>query len=403
MDLFTLDNFLPSSTLRIAPRRARENEVKINPSGCDPRGKGEALMELQDSTHSTEQQSSSLTADGEKCHGMALDANNKLIRCPERTPLNPSTGKPRKFHSDDCLNWTHARVKCGWQLGDIYLKHQVPSKKTILAKLKLSAPPTLEELRLDYAWEARRGIGEFIACRHCGMFRKTPLWQRHLAEHKLTVAAYKALYPGVRLISFAYIADRNAATGRGSTDVKELMAKCADAYFGPKEILEGRADPKWEERKGFDLKMCRSCGRKVGRLAPHLAQVHKQTTDEYLIQWPNAPLMSDTERAAAQEYARESRLNVQAKLAEAERLRAAALPDDWDKKTPEEIFIGMILIQRKDSMSQEELADRLDASGLKCRFSGDGSWGVITRAGSAANAISKVRKWVGRQGKTPKK
>jgi hypothetical protein len=88
---------------------------------------------------------------------------------------------------------------------------------------------------------------------------------------------------------------------------------------------------------------------------------------------------------------------------EFKRLKATALPNDWHKKTPEEIFIGLILIQREESMSQEDLAGHLDASGFKCRFSVDGNWGIITRAGSAANAISKIRKWVNRQGKTPKK
>jgi hypothetical protein len=181
----------------------------------------------------------------------------------------------------------------------------------------------LEELRLDVAWEARQGIADYIACRECGLFRKTPLWQPHLKNtHKLTVASYRALYPGARLISFAYIANLNAESGRGSTDVRRLMANFADAYFTGEQLTAGRADAKWEKDNGvIDAVMCRICGLKIrGLFRPHLNNVHKQTTlDQYLTIWPNAPTIgSDIKRSRMTEVNKGS---WQRKQAEIEKLR----------------------------------------------------------------------------------
>jgi hypothetical protein len=89
-----------------------------------------------------------------------------------------------------------------------------------------------------------------------------------------------------------------------------------------------------------------------------------------------------------------------AKLAEAKRLKATALPTDWSTKPEGWVFIGLILLQR-DYMSNDELAVCLDASkGPACHYSEDGSWGIITRPGRAANYITAIRRWVGRPGKS---
>ena len=76
-----------------------------------------------------------------------------------------------------------------------------------------------------------------------------------------------------------------------------------------------------------------------------------------------------------------------------------ALPDDWRTKPAEDVFIGLILLQRS-YMTNDELATALEASGgPQCRYSGDGSWDCITRRGQAANHTTKIRKWVNRPGK----
>ncbi len=80
-------------------------------------------------------------------------------------------------------------------------------------------------------------------------------------------------------------------------------------------------------------------------------------------------------------------------------LRATALPDDWRTKPAEDVFIGLILLQRA-YMTNDELATALEASGgPPCQYSEDGSWDCITRPGPAANRISKIRKWVRKPGR----
>ena len=104
-------------------------------------------------------------------------------------------------------------------------------------------------------------------------------------------------------------------------------------------------------------------------------------------------------RKRAAEYTAAYRAGLREKEAKADRIIAMALPDDWTEKPAEWVFIGLILRQR-DYLANEELALCLDASGgPKCRYSEDGSWGVITRPGQAANLVSKIRKWVDRPGR----
>lgn len=87
-------------------------------------------------------------------------------------------------------------------------------------------------------------------------------------------------------------------------------------------------------------------------------------------------------------------------LAEAERIRATALPADWREKDAEFVYIGKILLEAPPDLSNEDLADILDDAGaLPCRYSDDEKWGIITRGGAAANRISEIRDWVGRKGR----
>jgi hypothetical protein len=75
-------------------------------------------------------------------------------------------------------------------------------------------------------------------------------------------------------------------------------------------------------------------------------------------------------------------------------------PDWWNDDKADWRPIGSELLSRKGYMSNEELADRLNASRIiRCPFCKDGDWGCITRTGPAMNFITKVRRWVNRSGR----
>jgi hypothetical protein len=199
------------------------------------------------------------------------------------------------------------------------------------------------------------------------------------------------------------------------------------------ELAIFRSNPSEEkDREITEYVVCRECGVKVGHLAggstSHLRKFHQLTIRQYRDRWHGAPTISidaqkkqrkacanwrssDIERAnkSSRESMRRTAAKIRGKLAEvdtlraqvveAERLRATALPADWHTKPEDWVFIGLVLRQRA-YMSNDELAVCLDASGgPKCRYSEDGSWGIITRPGPAANHISKIRKWAERPGK----
>jgi hypothetical protein len=166
-------------------------------------------------------------------------------------------------------------------------------KETLANLLGLSELPTPEELRLDIAWEARHSIANFVGCRHCGDFFKTPLRQNHLKKIGMTADEYHSAYPGARLWSFAYAAAANAKSGVGSAGIQELMTNFAELYVAADQLIECRKDTGWGKSHNFVV--CRMCGRKVhGWLPTHLQLKHqKMTIDEYLTIWPNAPTQSE--------------------------------------------------------------------------------------------------------------
>jgi hypothetical protein len=64
--------------------------------------------------------------------------------------------------------------------------------------------------------------------------------------------------------------------------------------------------------------------------------------------------------------------------------------------------IGGHLLSREGYMSNQELAERLDASGLPCRYADD--WETaLSRMPTAMNYVGEIRKWVHRPGKSPSK
>jgi len=62
--------------------------------------------------------------------------------------------------------------------------------------------PTVEELRLDVAWEARHGIADRIYCRLCAALLVS-LYD-HIPRHGWTIERYQAEYPSAPLRSVEY-------------------------------------------------------------------------------------------------------------------------------------------------------------------------------------------------------
>lgn len=160
--------------------------------------------------------------------------------------------------------------------------------------------PTIEELRLDVAWEARRNVAYRIGCRVCGKFvRRLGGKDGHLwLVHQMSTRDYHIAFPGARLFDFACIARQH------NQDAQELMAAFAANYFKPEEILDGRKDMKWETgHKIGDAVMCRECGRRVrAELSVHLRLKHRMILAEYEAKWPGVPTRSDARRRQGVEW-----------------------------------------------------------------------------------------------------
>jgi hypothetical protein len=204
------------------------------------------------------------------------------------------------------------------------------------------------------------------------------------------------------------------------------MADLVEDYATPDVRAECEKDTKYEKNHKLEFVICRACGRKFFRpIARHLDEVHTWTLEQYHERYPGAPAQTPSGRRRQMEWLRlhpkvakarnaRSHASRQRKLEQVPTLKQQiietekqasemadrfALPADWTIKSPEEIFIGLILKQQT-YMSNDQLAEYLDAShGPRCRWSEDGKWAIITRPGPAANFISKTRKWVGRPGR----
>jgi hypothetical protein len=151
----------------------------------------------------------------------------------------------------------------------------------------MPSSPTLEELRLDVAWEARRGITDRIACRVCGAFVTVPLGgpSGHLQTHKMSSREYLKSFPAARLQTF------NLAVHGKSYGAAESMANFAAMYVTGKELIEARSDVEWEIRQGLDASVCRGCGVKSKYLCTHVKQ-HGWNLPTYRALFPAAPYES---------------------------------------------------------------------------------------------------------------
>lgn len=150
----------------------------------------------------------------------------------------------------------------------------------------------------------------------------------------------------------------------------------------------------WKHVQPVPQKKCElgSCGKLFIPTIPHTqkfcCKAHEKTAG-----WQRFNTVNPNRRKALNEETLKRR-NEQLQF-------ARQFPSDWwDESKRDRRPIGSELLSRDGYMSNEELADRLDAARvLRCPFCKEGTWGCITRTGRAMNHISEVRKWVNRPGR----
>ena len=255
----------------------------------------------------------------------------------------------------------------------------------------------LKESRLDPAWEARQGTRNRVVCRKCGALKPSLNDSKcnHLLTHNLTTDEYKSKYPGAPLMSFDIEASHLRWHYRRSSHPTktghELMIDCAAKYLTPEELKECRKHSQWEEHHGIkDFVACRLCGFKCKwRLGDHLMSRHGISSAAYRLRFPKSLLLPLSKEDSERDRSR--------KKGRALRARAAKLPDDW-YDVPIKYRIIATELFSKSTMSNRELGKRLDGSQLiECPY-GHNWETVLTKPGSAANFVWKVRTWINRPG-----
>jgi hypothetical protein len=221
---------------------------------------------------------------------------------------------------------------------------------------------------------------------------------------------------------------------------KEISKKAhlkARRFVSPDDLLLAQADPELEKNRGWiaDFVICRvsGCGQKFAAISDKHLRTHGLTWKAYKAMWPGTPRFSDKERANREKlqqkyddqyperrkrYARTSRAKHHDKQLAARRAKNGSVPRevylqvlanwrtlrrpvDWDRKPIDWRIIGNELLC-KESMSNKELADRLDAARiLTCPYGDKGWTEALKYPGRAANFISDIRKWVKKPGQTP--
>jgi hypothetical protein len=231
-----------------------------------------------------------------ECHGaITLVCVGCRVRYrPERWRFGKDGRPTNRFHSKPC--------------GFKWLSNERARKKQALKEemeRKEGRRETLEELetlmRLDPAYEARRGILDCAICRECGFHSRGHSLPKHLgSKHEgMTTREYRLRYPGAPLMSIAEFA---ASPYSGTDDPKEQAERLADRYVTPEQLAECRGESlEWETGNKLDCVVCRHCGEKLkdNLAASHLAQ-HGLTRKEYQALYPKAPLR----RAAVNEDGR---------------------------------------------------------------------------------------------------
>jgi hypothetical protein len=180
--------------------------------------------------------------------------------------------------------------------------HRAKQQNCDVTQLMARSAVTVEELRLDVAWEARHHMPDHIGCRICGEFSTWRISGNdgHLwVVHQITTSEYRAAYPGARLFSFTCIASK-----KERLDVQEWMAREADDHLTPEAANECRADMQWEKHhKITDAVICRECCQKIRQdLAAHIKRRHQMRLAEYRNKWKGAPTRSDAKRTRDVEW-----------------------------------------------------------------------------------------------------
>jgi DNA-directed RNA polymerase specialized sigma24 family protein len=281
-------------------------------------------------------------------------------------------------------------------------------RKAGKATRKAVTAEELKECILDLAWEARCGIRNRVVCRECGKFKPSindPKSNHLLEEHHMTAEEYARKYPCARLMSFDIAASHLRffyhSSSRPTKTADELMTEFAAKHLTPVERQEYLKDLKFEEHHGIkNFAACRLCGFKCKfRLSDHLLSRHSISPAAYRVRFPKSPLLPLSKEESERDRSRKKGRALREELAA---LRSAR-PDDWDDVPIEWRIVGGELLSRKEYMSNEELAERLDGSRiLRCPYATN--WKTaLTRPSRAANFISEVRAWVNRPGRSLRK
>jgi hypothetical protein len=148
--------------------------------------------------------------------------------------------------------------------------------------------PTVEELRLDVAWEARHGIADRIYCRLCAALLVS-LYD-HIPRHGWTIERYQAEYPSAPLRSVEY---RNRQTQSEAARLKadpEAKKKARERTIRWREnqpeaykaaVARSWAKPETRQKSYANKKKNRELIRaKLAEAERILAQPAQQTTNK---------------------------------------------------------------------------------------------------------------------------
>jgi len=150
----------------------------------------------------------------------------------------------------------------------------------------------VQECRLDPAYEAHHQIADYVICRECGVFSKSPLTAErgHLAVYHrelLPLSKYRMKFPNAPVYSAIHVAKHGETKG-----VPHLIANRAAAYVTAAHLLECRSNPKWEsDRGGKNFIVCRKCGRRMRNpnVISHLRSHGYKSIGRYLSDFRDAP------------------------------------------------------------------------------------------------------------------
>jgi ROS/MUCR transcriptional regulator protein len=263
---------------------------------------------------------------------------------------------------------------------------------------------TLEQMRQNPATAVQ---GDKVVCLECGLLMRqlTRSPNSHARRiHKLDAAAYLAKWPGAPLQTgeakqdelnkhYAYLKANRPAMNKQRRAHAATIREIAESNPTSPEAArlkkehDRRADS-WKEKyhgdgpgdKAAEAFQKSESKRRHDRHEDNKEQENKQGRNRY---HDNLPV--------SRAKSREKQTNM--------RLRASQRPADWLEKPTDWRVIGTELLS-KESMSNKELAARLDASRLvTCPSRYGENWKAAVKEESCEKFINRIRGWVKRPGR----